>query len=175
MILNEMSNCKLCNLCKNRTTIVFGSGNVNAKVVFIGGFPEYDDDRAGVPFAGSTGELFTKILSAMGLTREEVYLCNILKCTSATDVEITSVEINSCFPFLKRQLQVLKPNIICTLGPLAVRCMLEINNELDNLRGRFYDYNGMMLMPTYHPSFILKNPAYKRQVWDDMQMIMNRL
>ncbi|OQY13169.1 MAG: hypothetical protein B6I31_01650 [Desulfobacteraceae bacterium 4572_19] len=174
-ILNELGECSRCILCKSRKTIVFGSGNPSASVVFIGDFPGHDEDLSGQPFAGDSGELFTKILQAMNLARDNVYLSNILKCMPADNHKVTSIEINTCLPFLKRQLDIINPKIICTLGTIATQSILGLNKTIDSLRGRFYDYNGIMLMPTYHPLFILRNPVYKRQVWNDMQMIMKQL
>lgn len=171
----DMADCRLCNLGKTRKNLVFGDGNPQAKIVFVGEAPGADEDEQGLPFVGRAGQLLTKIIEAMGLSREEVYICNILKCRPPQNRNPLPEEIAACEPFLKQQLKSISPQIICALGTFAAKTLLKTDVPISVLRGRFHSYEGIKLMPTYHPAYLLRNPAAKKTVWEDVQLIMKEL
>jgi uracil-DNA glycosylase len=171
----ELGDCRRCHLSKTRHHIVFGEGNSHAELVFVGEAPGGDEDIQGRPFVGRAGQLLTKIVVAMGLTREEIYICNILKCRPPGNRNPLPDEIAACEPFLALQLQAIKPRVICTLGSFAAHTLLNSQAPITALRGSFHDYKGIPLMPTYHPAYLLRNPAAKKQVWEDVQKIMKML
>jgi uracil-DNA glycosylase len=158
-----------------RHRIVFGEGNAHADLVFVGEAPGADEDEQGRPFVGSAGQLLTKIIAAMGLRREDVYICNILKCRPPGNRNPQPNEITACEPFLIRQLEVIRPRVICALGSFAAHTLLKSEAPISALRGQFHRYQGIHLMPTYHPAYLLRNPGAKKQVWDDVQEIMKFL
>ncbi len=170
-----MANCQLCQLSKTRQNLVFGDGNPNAQIVFVGEAPGADEDAQGLPFVGRAGQLLTKIIEAMGVSRKDVYICNILKCRPPENRNPLPVEISLCEPFLKKQLQAISPKVICALGTFAAQTLLKTDVTISLLRGRFHTYNGIKLMPTYHPAYLLRNPSAKKQVWEDVQMIMREI
>ncbi|MDM8556933.1 uracil-DNA glycosylase [Desulfococcaceae bacterium HSG7] len=171
----ESNNCQRCNLWQNRQTIVFGDGNPHARLVFIGEAPGMDEDRQGLPFVGAAGQLLTRIIQAMKLKREDVYICNIIKCHPPQNRNPLPEEINACAPFLKRQIKAIQPDYICTLGAFATQTILQTDRPISHLRGRFHSYEGIQVMPTFHPAFLLRNPGKKRDVWEDMQKLMRML
>jgi DNA polymerase len=154
-----------------RTQIVFGTGNPQAKLVFIGEAPGRDEDLQGEPFVGQAGQLLTKIIQAIQLRREEVYIANIIKCRPPENRNPEPDEIAACEPFLIQQLQVIRPKLICALGTFAAQTLLKTEEKISSLRGKFHEYQGIPLMPTYHPAFLLRNPNRKRDVWEDMKKI----
>lgn len=168
----DIGDCRRCKLAAGRKHIVFGAGNPDAELVFVGEGPGYAEDQQGLPFVGKAGQLLTKIIQAIHFTRETVYICNIIKCRPPNNRNPEPDEIEACFPFLVRQLQVIKPRIICALGTFAAQTLLNTRQPISALRGRFHDYHGIKLMPTYHPAFLLRNPDKKRDVWEDMKKIM---
>lgn len=174
-IRRELGNCQRCSLHQGRNNIVFGEGNPDADLVFVGEAPGADEDIQGRPFVGRAGQLFTKIIAAMGLTRKEVYICNILKCRPPKNRNPRPEEIRACEPFLIKQLQAIKPEVICALGTFAAHTLLNTKVPISVLRGKFHSYQGIKFMPTYHPAYLLRNPGAKRQVWEDAQMIMKVL
>ncbi len=174
-VYQEMINCHLCPLAKTRHHLVFGDGNPNAQIVFVGEAPGADEDQQGLPFVGRAGQLLTKIIEAMGIKRKEVYICNILKCRPPGNRNPLPEEISLCEPFLKKQLQAISPKVICALGTFAAKTLLKTDIPITLLRGRFHTYNGIKLMPTYHPAYLLRNPSAKKPVWEDVQMIMKEL
>lgn len=174
-IRGEMGDCQRCPLGKVRTNLVFGEGNPDAELVFVGEAPGGDEDRQGRPFVGRAGQLLTKIIAAMGLTRQKVYICNILKCRPPGNRNPESHEIEACEPFLVKQLQAINPKIICALGTFAAKTLLKTDIPITVLRGRYHQYHDIKLMPTYHPAYLLRNPAAKKHVWEDVQMIMKDL
>jgi DNA polymerase len=174
-VRKELGDCRRCTLGRVRTNLVFGEGNPRAGLVFVGEAPGEDEDRQGRPFVGRAGQLLTKIITAMNLTREEVYICNILKCRPPGNRNPKPEEIEACEPFLLKQLAAIKPRVICALGTFAAHTLLRTDVPITLLRGRFHAYHGIRLMPTYHPAYLLRNPGAKKQVWDDMQMIMGAL
>jgi uracil-DNA glycosylase family 4 len=170
-IREQLEGCQRCKLHLGRTHIVFGAGNPQAVLVFVGEGPGYHEDHQGQPFVGKAGELLTRILEAIGLCRNEVYITNIVKCRPPNNRAPEPDEIRMCEPFLLRQLEIIRPKIICALGKFAAQTLLKTDTSISKLRGRFYDYHGMKLMPTYHPAYLLRNPEDKRLVWEDMQLI----
>ena len=171
----DLGDCTRCGLCQSRTHIVFGEGSPNAQLIFVGEGPGFDEDRCGQPFVGAAGQLLTKIISAMKLTRESVYICNIVKCRPPHNRNPTPEEIRHCLPFLKRQVAAIGPRVICALGSVAARTLLETETPISRLRGRFFEVTGILVMPTFHPAYLLRNPDKKKDVWDDVQQIMKIL
>jgi uracil-DNA glycosylase len=170
-----MKACQLCPLGKTRKNLVFGEGNPYAQIVFVGEAPGADEDEQGLPFVGRAGQLLTKIIEAMGLTRKDVYICNILKCRPPGNRNPLPNEIELCEPFLKNQLQIISPRVICALGTFAAQTLLKTQIPITALRGRFQSYEGIKLMPTYHPAYLLRNPSAKKFVWEDVQMMMREV
>jgi DNA polymerase len=171
MIRDDLGACRRCKLHKGRKHIVFGYGNPDARLVFVGEGPGYEEDMQGQPFVGQAGQLLTRILRAIDLTREDVYICNIIKCRPPGNRNPEPDEIAACIPFLRRQLRAIRPKFICALGTFAAQTLLETNTPISRLRGRFYAYKGIDLLPTYHPAFLLRNPSKKADVWQDMQKL----
>jgi DNA polymerase len=172
-VCQEMANCQLCQLAKTRHNLVFGDGNPHAQIVFVGEAPGADEDEQGLPFVGRAGQLLTDIIvKGMKLKRKDVYICNILKCRPPGNRNPLPDEISKCETFLKKQLQIISPKIICALGTFASQTLLKTDVPISALRGRFHSYEGIKLMPTYHPAYLLRNPAAKKPVWEDVQMIM---
>jgi len=174
-IRRHLGECRRCRLADGRTHIVFGQGNPKARVVFVGEGPGADEDRQGLAFVGAAGQLLTKIIGAMNLTREEVYICNVIKCRPPGNRNPDADEIDACRPFLERQLTAIAPEGICTLGAFAAQTLLGTTAPISRLRGQFHTYNGIKLMPTFHPAYLLRNPDQKRAVWEDVQKIMTLL
>ena len=166
-----MGDCRRCKLHAHRQTIVFGTGNPKAKLVFVGEGPGRDEDLQGKPFVGTAGQLLTKIIQAIQLTREEVYITNIVKCRPPENRNPQPDEIAACVPFLGEQLRVIQPKLICALGTHAAQTLLHTGEKITSLRGRFHSCQGIPLMPTYHPAYLLRNPNSKRDVWEDMKKI----
>jgi uracil-DNA glycosylase family 4 len=171
----DLGDCTRCPLSHSRTHIVFGEGNPNAQLVFVGEGPGYDEDQSGRPFVGAAGGLLTKIIVAMNLTREMVYIGNIVKCRPPGNRNPAPGEIHRCLPFLKRQLSAIRPRVICALGKVAAQTLLETDTPISRLRGQFHEAMGIAVMPTFHPAYLLRNPEKKRDVWSDVQQIMKML
>lgn len=171
----DLGDCRRCKLCNSRTTIVFGQGAEQARLVFVGEGPGAEEDRQGLAFVGAAGQLLTKIIQAIKMTREDVYICNIIKCRPPGNRNPQPDEIAACVPFLKRQLKSIQPEYICALGSFAARTLLDTDTPISRLRGRLHDYLGIPLLPTYHPAFLLRNPERKRDVWEDMKLLMRRM
>jgi uracil-DNA glycosylase family 4 len=168
----DLGDCQRCRLAKDRKNIVFGSGSPSAKLVFVGEGPGFEEDQQGEPFVGPAGQLLTKIIGAIHLSREQVYICNIVKCRPPRNRNPQPDEIKTCFQFLNRQIAAIRPDFICALGTIAAQTLLNTAKSISRLRGRFHDYKGIKLLPTYHPAYLLRNPAKKRDVWQDMKMLM---
>lgn len=162
--------CMKCPLGATRTKFVFGTGNPKSRVVFIGEAPGADEDAQGEPFVGRAGQLLTKILEAVGLKREEVYICNILKCRPPNNRAPLPEESETCTPYLMKQLDLIRPAFIICLGRTAAQWLLKTNDSLGAMRGRIHDFRGMKLIVTYHPAALLRNPDWKRPTWEDMKM-----
>ena len=169
--------CTRCGLCRTRTQVVFGVGAPDARLMFVGEAPGADEDAQGEPFVGRSGRKLTEIIRAMGLTREDVYICNILKCRPPDNREPTPIETQTCTPILEQQIATIEPEVIVTLGRPATCYLLQTNEGIGRLRGRFHDYDGIPLMPTFHPAYLLRayTPENRRKVWSDMQKVMQRL
>lgn len=170
-IRRELGDCKRCKLHPHRRNIVFGSGNPETRLVFVGEGPGEDEDIQGKPFVGRAGQLLTKIINSINLTREEVYITNIIKCRPPGNRNPEPDEINACQPFLLKQLDAIQPKIICALGTFAAQTLLKTGEKISHLRGRFISYRNTKLIATFHPAFLLRNPQRKRDVWEDMKMI----
>ncbi|MDF1536889.1 MAG: uracil-DNA glycosylase [bacterium] len=171
----DLGDCRRCGLAAERNNIVFGVGDPGARVVFVGEAPGRDEDLRGEPFVGKAGQTLTRIIAAMGLTREQVYICNVIKCRPPGNRDPLPAEVAMCQPFLARQLEIIQPQVICALGSFAARTLLGSDLGISRLRGDFHDYKGTPLMPTYHPSYLLRNPHAKRDVWEDIQKVMELL
>ncbi len=170
-IREELGDCRRCKLCSTRTNIVFGDGSQQAKLVFVGEGPGRDEDLQGLPFVGRAGQLLTRIIEAIKLERSQVYICNIIKCRPPDNRNPQPDEIAACEPFLIKQLEAIKPQIICALGTFAAQTLLRTKDPISKLRGRLHSYHGIKLMPTFHPAYLLRNPNEKKTVWEDMQII----
>ena len=171
----EVLECTKCDLHKTRRHVVFGSGNPKAKLMFIGEAPGEEEDIQALPFVGRAGQLLTKIIEAMGLKRTDVYIANILKCRPPNNRAPLPTEILACEENVKRQVEIIHPKVICTLGKFASQTFLRTTTPITALRGKFQEYNGIKVMPTFHPAYLLRNPADKRLVWEDMKRVMKEL
>jgi DNA polymerase len=174
-IFNELGDCQRCGLGASRTKLVYGVGNPNARLVLVGEAPGREEDLQGEPFVGEAGRLLDRILQAMGLTREDVYICNVLKCRPPNNRDPQPEEVATCEAFLARQIAAIRPLVIIGLGRFAVHSLLKTNAPISRLRGEWQSYQGIPLMPTYHPAYLLRNPEGKRDVWDDMKQVLRRL
>jgi uracil-DNA glycosylase family 4 len=170
-VRTELGDCRRCKLHRTRRTIVFGEGDKKAKLMIIGEGPGYDEDVQGRPFVGKAGQLLTKILQSIHLNREEVYIANIIKCRPPQNRNPEPDEIRSCYPFLLGQISAIQPKIICALGTFAAQTLLKTERKITALRGKAYDQDGIQVIPTYHPAYLLRNPDKKRDVWEDMKRI----
>ncbi len=168
----EVSGCEKCRLCEGRTQTVFGVGNPDADLMFIGEAPGADEDRQGEPFVGRAGQLLTKIIQAMGMERDQVYIGNVLKCRPPGNRNPQLDEKGSCEPYLIQQIGIIRPKVIVALGNIAVQSLLLTSTGITKLRGRFQEYQGIPLMPTFHPAALLRNPSQKKLVWEDMKTVM---
>lgn len=177
----RIAGCTACGLSRSRLNVVFGTGSAEAKLMFVGEGPGFDEDHQGEPFVGRAGQLLNKIIEAIGLTRSAVYIANIVKChpvIDPTDPEKrgndrppSPEETQACFPYLKEQIAIIQPRCICTLGNSATRTLLGVEGGISSLRGKFFEFQGTRLMPTYHPAALLRNPSLKRDVWEDMKLV----
>lgn len=167
----QICTCVKCPLGHTRTKFVFGVGNPHADIMFIGEAPGADEDAQGEPFVGRAGQLLNKILEAIGFKREEVYICNLLKCRPPGNRDPETSEVETCTPYLWKQIELLKPKIIVALGRLTGQFLLKTNDGLGKLRGKVHELQGTKLIVTYHPAALLRNPAWKRPTWEDMQML----
>jgi len=171
-IREDIGDCTRCRLHRSRTKIVFGVGNPKAELVFIGEGPGHDEDVQGEPFVGRAGQLLTQMIEAMGLHRQDVYICNVIKCRPPENRTPEKDEIATCSPFLVRQIAVIQPKVVCCLGNIAFQTILGTNKPISRLRGQWFDYRGARLIATYHPAYLLRNPAAKPDVWADLKKIM---
>jgi uracil-DNA glycosylase len=168
----DLGECVRCALCRSRTRIVFGQGHPQARLLFVGEGPGQEEDLAGEPFVGAAGQLLTRIIEAIHLRREEVYIANVVKCRPPGNRTPEPGEIATCSPFLRRQIAAIQPLFICTLGSCATQTLLGTIESISRLRGRFYEYEGIRVLPTFHPAYLLRNPEKKREVWEDMKRLM---
>jgi uracil-DNA glycosylase len=171
----DLTGCKRCKLAPTRGNIVFGSGDPNADLMFVGEAPGADEDAQGLPFVGRAGQLLTKIIESIGMSRSDVFICNILKCRPPGNRNPETDEIAACEQFLFRQIAAVKPKIICALGAFGAQTVLRTTEAIGRLRGRLIDYRGVKLIATFHPAYLLRNPIEKRKVWEDMLIIRKYL
>ncbi len=171
-IRQELGDCRRCKLCSGRTQIVFGVGNPHAELVFVGEGPGAEEDAQGIPFVGKAGQLLTKMIEAMGFAREDVYICNVVKCRPPGNRNPEPDEIAACEPFLRAQLRAIGPKAVVALGKFAAQTLLRDDTPISRLRGKWREYCGIKLMPTFHPAYLLRNPAEKRNAWADLQQVM---
>ena len=167
--------CEKCRLSKSRTQVVYGVGNPNADLMFIGEAPGRDEDIQGEPFVGRAGQLLTDIIKAMKLTRNDVYIANVIKCRPPENRNPEPDELDECRPYIRRQVEIIQPRVIVTLGRFALQSLTEKAFAISSVRGQWLEYNGVRVMPTYHPAYLLRNPAAKKEVWADMKKVMGEL
>jgi DNA polymerase len=176
LIREDLGECTRCKLHgQGRKQIVFGVGNHAAELMFVGEAPGADEDLQGEPFVGRAGQLLTRMIEAMGFQRGDVYIANVLKCRPPGNRNPEPDEIERCEPFLLRQIASIQPKVIIALGAFAARTLLETQDPISRLRGRVYDYRGAKLIPTFHPSFLLRSPGYKREAWEDLKTALSLL
>jgi len=175
-VRTEIGDCTRCKLhAQGRTQIVFGVGNPSADLMFVGEAPGGDEDIQGIPFVGRAGQLLTKIIEAIGLRRDQVYIANVIKCRPPGNRNPEPDEVAMCEPFLFKQIDIIKPKVIVALGKFGAQTLLRTLDPISRLRGRVYDYRGAKLIPTFHPAYLLRNPASKREVWEDMKLVRRLL
>ncbi len=172
---NEMQACHECPLGKTRTHLVFGTGSPEAQLMFAGEAPGRDEDLQGEPFVGRAGQLLTKIIEAIGLKRSDVYIANVLKCRPPGNRNPMPEEIALCMPYLLKQIEIIKPKVLCALGTFAAQTLLNTKAPVGTLRGKFHDYKGIPMMVTFHPAYLLRNPNDKAKVWEDMKKVRDLL
>jgi uracil-DNA glycosylase len=171
--IGDCTRCKLHRL--GRTQVVFGVGNPNADLMFVGEAPGGDEDIQGIPFVGRAGQLLTKIIEAIELKRDDVYIANVIKCRPPQNRNPEPDEVDTCEPFLFRQIEIIKPKVIVALGKFGAQTLLRTLDPISRLRGRVYEFRGAKLIPTFHPAYLLRNPASKREVWEDMKLVKRLL
>lgn len=172
----ETKRCKKCGeLARSRQNVVFGVGDPRTELMFIGEAPGADEDEQGEPFVGRAGQLLTKIIEAMGLKREEVYIANVLKCRPPQNRPPLPDETANCLPYLQKQIEMIRPKVIVALGATALRTLLDIQIGITKMRGNWYTYRDIPIMPTFHPAYLLRNPPAKKEVWQDMQAVVAKL
>ena len=171
----EAHDCTRCRLAGTRTNVVFGVGSPTADLMFVGEAPGRDEDERGEPFVGRAGQLLTDIIKAMKLTRDDVYIANVIKCRPPENRNPEPDELDACRPFIRRQVELIQPKVIVTLGRFGLQSLTEKGYGISAVRGQWLDYNGIKLMPTYHPAYLLRNPAAKKDVWQDMKKVMAEL
>jgi uracil-DNA glycosylase family 4 len=174
-VREELGDCQRCRLAKGRRNIVFGQGDPHARLMFVGEAPGADEDVQGLAFVGKAGQLLTKIIAAIGLTRDDVFIANVIKCRPPENRNPEADEILSCQPFLEAQIQAIRPRVIVALGKFAGQWLLKTAEPISRIRGRIGDYQGITAIPTFHPAFLLRNPSAKKQVWEDMQLVQRLL
>lgn len=167
--------CTRCGLCKARKTIVFGVGNPKASLMFVGEGPGADEDEQGLPFVGRSGQLLTKMIEAMGIKRDDIYIANIVKCRPPDNRAPEPDETATCIPFLTKQIELVSPKVIVCLGKTAVSALLNTQMPITKIRGQFQKLNGIDVMPTFHPAYLLRNPPMKKFAWEDLQSVMKKM
>jgi DNA polymerase len=174
-LAKSIEGCKRCRLSEGRIHIVFGDGNPYAQLVFVGEGPGQEEDVQGLPFVGQAGRLLTKMIHSIGLTRQDVYICNVVKCRPPQNRTPLADEIAACSPFLFKQLEIIRPKVICALGACAVETLLKTKQPMNRLRGKIFNWQGIPVIPTFHPAYLLRNPIEKRKAWEDFLMIRKHL
>ena len=176
-LAEEIASCKACRLCEHRRQVVPGEGALDPPILFVGEGPGEEEDKSGRPFVGRAGQLLDKMIQAIGLSREHVFIANVVKCRPPQNRTPEAGEIRACLPFLKRQIELIAPRMICTLGAPATRTLLPDATSISRVRGQTREYDGIPLIPTYHPAFLLRKPEFKRDAWEDlkkMQALLQR-
>ncbi len=180
----QVKGCRKCALCETRTQTVFGQGSAAARLVFVGEAPGFEEDKQGLAFVGPAGQLLTRMISAMGLSRDEVFICNVLKCRPPGNRDPLADEILACNPYLREQIATIQPEVIVALGSPAAKTLLNTAQPIGKLRGRFHEYfvsgihgegSSIPLMPTYHPAYLLRDPSEKKKAWEDLQLVMAKM
>lgn len=171
----EVARCQKCRLHRHRTQTVFGVGNPQARILFIGEGPGEEEDKQGIPFVGRAGQLLTKMIEAMGLKREEVYIANVIKCRPPNNRDPEPDEIEACMPYLKAQISFIQPEVIIALGKFASQALTGSPTPITKMRGHWYSFEDIPLMPTYHPSYLLRQQGQKKYAWEDLKKVMKRL
>ena len=171
----KIGDCTRCKLSQNRTKLVFGVGNVNAELMFVGEGPGYDEDIAGLPFVGAAGQLLDRMIAAMGAKREDVYIANVVKCHPPGNRNPEEDEMEICMPFLAEQIKIISPKCIVALGKIAAQTLLNTKRPISKIRGIWGEYAGIPVMPTFHPAYLLRSPNEKRNAWEDLKAAMLRL
>ncbi|MBC8132374.1 MAG: uracil-DNA glycosylase [Deltaproteobacteria bacterium] len=172
VVRDELGDCQRCKLSAGRKNLVYGVGNPDAHLVFVGEGPGADEDEQGEPFVGKAGQLLTKMIEAMGYRRQDVYICNVVKCRPPGNRNPEPDEIAACEPFLKKQLGAIRPRMIVALGKFAAQCLLRDDTPISRLRGNLRTYEGVPLMPTFHPAYLLRDPTKKKEAWDDLKSVL---
>lgn len=175
LVREELGDCQRCKLSRGRKTLVYGVGNPDAALVFVGEGPGADEDEQGEPFVGKAGQLLTRMIEAMGYARDDVYICNVVKCRPPGNRNPEPDEIAACEPFLKKQLGAIRPQVIVALGKFAAQCLLRDETPITRLRGTFRVYEGIQLMPTFHPAYLLRDPSKKKEAWEDLKAVLAAL
>ena len=170
-LTKEVANCKACGLAETRTNTVFGTGSGSSGIMFVGEAPGADEDAQGKPFVGRAGQLLTRMIEAIEFKRQDVFIANVLKCRPPENRDPKPAEVEACEHFLIKQIAIIKPLIICTLGKHATQTLLKTEEPIGRLRGKLHSYNNVPLIPTYHPAFLLRSPQYKKLAWEDLQML----
>jgi len=171
----EALQCVKCGLCETRTTVVFGEGSETAELMFVGEAPGRDEDAQGRPFVGRAGQLLTQMIRAMGFEREDVYIANVLKCRPPNNRDPAPDEVETCRPYLERQIELIQPKVICALGRHALRALTGYKGGITKIRGRPMEFFDRKVMPTFHPAYLLRNPAAKREAWEDLKTVLGLL
>ena len=168
---DTIRDCRRCRLCEARSRVVCGDGSPDADVMFVGEAPGREEDVQGIPFVGAAGDLLNRMIASIGLSREAVYIANVVKCRPPQNRDPEPDEVASCEAYLARQIEIVEPDVICTLGRFAAQCLLKTTESLGRLRGKVAAYEGIKLIPTYHPAALLRNPQWKRPAWDDLRRL----
>jgi len=174
-LAEEASTCEKCGLCEKRSNVVFGTGNPNADLMFVGEGPGANEDRQGIPFVGAAGQLLDKIIKAIGMSRDEVYIANVVKCRPPGNRDPLPDEVASCMPYLERQIALVQPKVLVALGRVAAQTLLGNEQSISRMRGQWHSFEKVPLRVTYHPAALLYNEGYKRPTWEDMQLVRDRL
>ncbi len=174
-VRSEAMACRRCGLCETRTTVVFGEGDASAELMFVGEAPGQDEDEQGRPFVGRAGRLLNDMIRGMGLERGQVYICNVLKCRPPGNRAPAPEEVEACRPFLRRQIEAVAPKVLCALGSHATRALLGRSEGITKLRGKVFQGWGTQVVPTFHPAYLLRNPAAKREAWEDLKLVLGLL
>ncbi len=169
----SIEHCQACRLFRGRRVVVFGSGSPTADLMFIGEAPGREEDLKGLPFVGAAGALLTRMIESIGLRRDDVYIANVIKCRPPNNRDPEPDEIRTCEPYLRRQIEIIRPILICSLGRFATQVLLKTDASMGKLRGRLFNYRGIKLMPTYHPAALLRNARWKRPAWHDLNLLRN--